>query len=82
MLRLRIEARTGLRWGVCSLATIVTLLAVSSDPADARSRRKRSSARVSHAASYQPPYSAIVVDANTGNVLHEASPTVCGIRLR
>ena len=73
MLRLRIEARTGLRWGVCSLATIVTLLAVSSDPADARSRRKRSSARVSHAASYQPPYSAIVVDANTGKVLHEAS---------
>jgi D-alanyl-D-alanine carboxypeptidase len=73
MLRLRIEARTGLRWGVCSLATIVMLLAVSSDPADARSRRKRSSGRVSHAASYQPPYSAIVVDANTGKILHEAS---------
>ena len=73
MLRLRIEARTGLRWGVCSLATMIALLAVSSDPADARTRRKKAGARTSQAASYQPAYAAIVVDANTGNVLHAAS---------
>jgi D-alanyl-D-alanine carboxypeptidase len=78
MLRLQIEARKGLRWGVCSLATMIALLAVSTDPADARTRRKKASTRTSQAASYQPPYSAIVVDANTGKVLHEASPD--GIR--
>jgi D-alanyl-D-alanine carboxypeptidase len=57
-------ARRGLRWGVFALATAIAVLAVSSDPADARSRRKR------HVSSYHPPYAAIVVDANSGRVLH------------
>jgi len=72
MLGLRIEAWTGLRWGVCSLATVIALLAVTSDPADARSRRKKT--RTSHSAAYQPAYSAIVVDANSGAVLHTSNP--------
>src|SRR5215208_200598 len=72
MLGLRIEAWTGLRWGVCSLATVIALLAVTSDPADARSRRKKT--RTSHSAAYQPAYSAIVVDANSGAVLHASNP--------
>src|SRR3982750_421164 len=70
---LRIEARKGLRWSICSLATIVALLAVTSDPADARFRRKKTSSRASQSASYQPAYSAIVVDANSGAVLHASS---------
>jgi D-alanyl-D-alanine carboxypeptidase len=74
MLGLRIGAHRGLRWGVCSLATLVALLAVTTDPADARSRRKKTSSRASQSSSYQPPYSAIVVDANSGAVLHASSP--------
>jgi D-alanyl-D-alanine carboxypeptidase len=51
------------------LATIIALTAVSSDPADARTRRKRV-----HTHAYSPAYAAIVVDANSGAVLHAASP--------
>src|SRR3954447_8069556 len=62
----------GLRFGLCTLAAAVALIAVSSDPADARGRRGKRyyhahSARV---APYSPPYADIVVDANSGDVLH------------
>src|SRR5690606_24987281 len=56
-------ARHGLRWGVLALTAAIAVLAVGSDPADARSRRKKHS-------TYNPPYAAIVVDANSGRVLH------------
>ena len=62
-----IRPADGLRFGLCALAAIVALVAVGSDPADARGRRKR------HYAAYSPPYAAIVVDANSGNVLHNAN---------
>jgi D-alanyl-D-alanine carboxypeptidase len=52
-----------------SLATAITLVTVLSDPADARSRRKRT-----HTPSYSPGYAAIVVDANSGAVLHASNP--------
>ena len=82
------EAWRGLRWGCLGLAIAVAALAVANDPADARSRRKhhhasarthshaavRSHARSRAADSYNPPYADIVLDANTGKVLHEASP--------
>jgi D-alanyl-D-alanine carboxypeptidase len=61
MLRMRIEARRGLRVGASVLALVTGFLAVSVDPADAR-RRYRSS--------YNPASASIVVDANTGKVLH------------
>jgi D-alanyl-D-alanine carboxypeptidase len=70
MLRLRIEARHGLRWGLLSLATAIALTAVSSDPADAARRGKRAATATS---SYSPGYAAIVVDANSGSILHSAS---------
>jgi D-alanyl-D-alanine carboxypeptidase len=60
-------ARCGLRWAIFLLACAVAIVAVSADPADARSRRKK---RVSN---YHPPYAAIVVDANSGHVLHAAN---------
>ena len=71
MLRLRIEARRGLRWGLLSLATAIALTAVSSDPADAANRRGKRTAKAP--SSYSPGYAAIVVDANTGSILHSAS---------
>jgi D-alanyl-D-alanine carboxypeptidase len=50
-------------------------LAITTDPADARSRRKRYAKKYHHQQSqiYSPRYAAIVVDAKTGKTLHEAS---------
>src|SRR5205085_3567487 len=55
-----------LRGGAFSLAMIVVLLATSGDDASARRRRNANK-------SYSPPYSAIVVDANSGTVMHSAN---------
>jgi D-alanyl-D-alanine carboxypeptidase len=59
-----------------SLAAIVTLFAVIAEPADARGRKRHFVKRtgMSASASYSPAYAAIVVDAKTGAVLHEAAP--------
>lgn len=75
MYRVPREATRGLRFGVSALAAVVALLAVTADPADARSRRKRhvyKKATVSE--SYSPRYADIVIDAKTGDVLHESAP--------
>jgi D-alanyl-D-alanine carboxypeptidase len=74
MLRMRNEARYGFRFGVLGVATILAVLAVTSDPVDARSRRKQISHRTSTAASYEPRYADIVVDGNSGTVLHSSNP--------
>src|SRR3954464_7279705 len=62
----------GLRFGLCTLAAAVALTAVSSDPADARGRRgkRHYHAHSARVAPYSPPYADIVVDANSGDVLH------------
>ncbi|HEY8579746.1 MAG TPA: serine hydrolase [Beijerinckiaceae bacterium] len=44
-------------------ASVVVAVSAAYSPADARSKRKR-------APSYSPPYAAMVVDANSGRVLH------------
>jgi D-alanyl-D-alanine carboxypeptidase len=59
----------GLRFGLGTLAVIVALSAIGTDPADARGRRRHHKV-----APYSPPYAALVVDANSGNVLHAANP--------
>jgi D-alanyl-D-alanine carboxypeptidase len=59
----------GLRYGLLALTLTVVLTAVASDPADARWRRRHLRA----GPAYTPPYAALVVDANTGRVLHEAN---------
>src|SRR5882757_2468903 len=70
-----VGASRRLRWGCLSLAATVALLALTSDPADARRRNKRSHGRLaSISSSYNPPYAAIVVDAKNGGVLHAANP--------
>jgi D-alanyl-D-alanine carboxypeptidase len=59
------------------LVAVVTALAVATEPVDARHHR-RSAHGPGHISQharddYSPPYSAIVVDANSGKILHEAS---------
>jgi D-alanyl-D-alanine carboxypeptidase len=58
------------------LATFIAAT-ISCDHAQARARNHKkhhASHRVIHGPDYRPPYAAIVVDANSGEVLHEASP--------
>ena len=67
-----IRPADGLRFGLCTLAAVIGLAAVTTDPADARSRRGK---RHHHArvVAYTPPYADVVVDANSGQVLHGTS---------
>jgi D-alanyl-D-alanine carboxypeptidase len=67
-----VGARRGLRWGIFSLVTVASVLAVSSDPSDAHSHRKTVRAQSSESAGDEPRYSDIVVDGNSGAVLHAA----------
>ena len=71
-----VGASRKLRWGCVSLAAIVAFSAVITNPADARGRKRHFVKRtgMSASASYSPAYAAIVVDAKTGAVLHEAAP--------
>jgi D-alanyl-D-alanine carboxypeptidase len=66
------KACYGLRWSVFSLITALAITSVSADPADARAKRKREKATA--ASPYSPPYSDIVVDANSGAILHSTNP--------
>ena len=75
------EARSGLRWGIFSLVTAMSVLAVSSEASDARARRKhvepsetKSEPSKSEAVSEEPRYSDIVVDGNSGAILHASNP--------
>ena len=61
------RAVRGLRFAICALGAAFVFTAMASDPADARYRRKR------HHVAYSPAYAAIVIDANSGKVLHEAN---------
>ena len=67
MLRNKIGVRSGLRWGVIFTAAVILLTSLTFDSAEAR-RRKRPAG-----GGYSPPYAAIVVDANSGEVLHAAN---------
>jgi D-alanyl-D-alanine carboxypeptidase len=57
------------------LAAVLAVLTVTSDPADARQRRKaKKHHRSHHAQVYSPPFASIVVDANSGAVLQATNP--------
>src|SRR3981189_3158929 len=62
----------GLRLSMFGAVAVVTMLAVATEPADAR-RHRRSGGHATSRDNYSPPYSAVVVDANSGKPLHEAS---------
>jgi D-alanyl-D-alanine carboxypeptidase len=69
MLR-RNRPANGLRFGLCTLAAVIGLATVTTDPADARSRRAKRHHHHFSRVAYAPPYADIVVDANSGDVLH------------
>jgi D-alanyl-D-alanine carboxypeptidase len=78
--RVRSEAVYGLHGFVVGLAVVAAALILSSDAADARHHRYyrvvRHAApirRHAHAEDYSPPGSSIVVDGNTGRVLHASA---------
>jgi D-alanyl-D-alanine carboxypeptidase len=71
MLRARVGAARGLRLAILALGAVFAFTTLGSDPADARRYRKRS--HQIHTRAYHPPYAAIVVDANSGQVLHGAN---------
>jgi len=58
--------------GWIGLAAALSLLGAGSQPADARAKGHKRIAI--HGASYRPPYAAIVVDDNSGQVLYETDP--------
>ena len=62
----RAGALYGLRRSLLAIAFVSAGVALSSDGADARRRHAT--------ASYSPAYSAIVIDANSGAVLHSSNP--------
>ncbi len=66
MLRAGAIVQRRLRWGTLGLATLLAVAAISTD-ADARGRRNHHHAPA--AESYEPSYSSIVVDANSGAVM-------------
>src|SRR5262245_48846796 len=74
MFRARVGGPRGLRWGTLTLSAVFLLVTVGADPADARNRNRRANHSAKHAvqkrSAYEPPYAAIVVDANSGRVLH------------
>jgi D-alanyl-D-alanine carboxypeptidase len=63
---------------IAALTAVIVGVAVACDSADARSRHRRHShgTHVSHSSGggFSPPYADIVVDANSGQVLHSSSP--------
>jgi D-alanyl-D-alanine carboxypeptidase len=83
----RAGGRSGFRWLILALIGAFVLSAVASDPAAAR-RRHGHKHYVSHShghahkrlhhrgrvAGYNPPYADIIVDANSGRVLHATAP--------
>jgi D-alanyl-D-alanine carboxypeptidase len=87
MCRVRSEASYGLHGVVVGLAAVVAAVTFSSDSADARyyrvharyvrhaiiAHRAARAYRNFHAEGYSPPTSAIVVDGNTGAVLHASN---------
>ena len=76
MLSEKSGARGGLRGGVLGLVAVAAALAISSDTAVAR-HHHRVYARHrhhSHEQAYDPPYSSIVIDGNSGAVLEAVNP--------
>ena len=60
---------------IVALTAMTVAVAIACDNADARSRHRRGhGSHVSHhGGGYSPPYADIVVDANSGQVLHESN---------
>jgi D-alanyl-D-alanine carboxypeptidase len=73
MYRVSVGASFGLRCCVSGLISILLLTILASGPAEARWKKRGFFKRAASAPSYEPRYADIVVDANTGDVLHNVS---------
>jgi len=69
MVRANAGSRQAMRWTALGLVTVVLATSFATENAEARRRHRHARAA---AASYQPAYASIVVDANTGAVLQSA----------
>src|SRR5262245_29365439 len=76
----RAGSRTAIHAVVWGLVSTFTFTLIATTPADAkrhynarRSHASHHASRASSHSSYSPPYSAIVVDGNSGATMHEAS---------
>ena len=74
MFRVSTGASFGLRCGVVVLACAFAVLAMSTTEADARSKRKFFKRSAAATTTADPRYADIVVDANSGDVLHSTNP--------
>ena len=76
MLQESFGARLGLRGCLLSLAAVAAALTISSDAALARHHHRvyAHHRHHGHGEAYNPPYSSIVVDANSGAVLEAVNP--------
>src|SRR5262249_1208324 len=68
----RARSQAAIHAVVWTLIAIIPVLAAT--PADARRHHTRRGHAGQSQSSYSPPYSAIVIDANSGTTLHESSP--------
>jgi len=59
---------------LCTLAATFTVTAVGGSDAAVRARGRAHAKHAIHGAGYRPPYSDIMVDDNSGQVLHETEP--------
>jgi D-alanyl-D-alanine carboxypeptidase len=63
----------GFRATIFGLITVTTAVAAAAGPAEAARHHRRHGPASGSGGGYNPPYAAIVVDANSGKVLHEAN---------
>ena len=73
MLRTTLASSRTLRICALGLATLIATVALTTEPADAR-RHKRSGHRVSTGGGYNPAFSSIIVDGNSGAILSANNP--------
>ena len=73
MYRVSVGASFWLRCFVSGLLSIFLLTILASAPAEARWKKRGFFKRAASTSSYEPRYADIVVDANTGDVLHNVS---------
>ncbi len=70
------KASRRLRIGIAGLAALIAFVSVATDPADARSRKKRYVKKAAPPASQiqnSPRYAAFVIDVKSGKTLHQAN---------
>ncbi len=63
----------GIRIATLGLITVIAATSITATSAEARKRTRAKSAHRAKVVPYTPPYAAIVIDANSGKVLHESN---------